>query len=91
MRIVPIAGKTNRYRVSLMPCEDGVVAIRLLEAGDSIAVRRNDIAAFTPGRGTAVNLDNVRLTKGKRLTLDVTSTGHIGGRSWQVHAKSREV
>ncbi len=82
VRILPTVGKANSYQLSLVSGADGIVRLVFEEAGDSSTVLRHDIRAVADN----VSLDRLRVTKGQRTTIEITSDGLIGGRAWRVSA-----
>lgn len=82
VRILPIKGRKNCFRLSFMPDADGVASLVLAEAGDSIVVPRNDVRVL--GQGTS--LDRVPLVKGQRTVLEITADGPILDRAWRLSA-----
>ena len=85
VRLVPVPGDQNRYRVSFMAGSGGRVRLELSEAGDSSAIARADVQAFGLG-GEPLALDDVELTEGDRTAIEITGTEPIGGRAWRVRA-----
>ena len=82
VRILSIEGRDNCYRLSFRAEVDGVVRLVLDEAGDSSAVRRDDVRAAEH----TVSLDSVHLTKGKRTEVEITADSPIGDRAWRLAA-----
>ena len=82
VRILPIVGRENCYRLSFVAEADGVVRLVLEEAGDSSTVERDDVRAATED----ISLDRVRVAKGQRTIVDITSDGPIDGRAWRLSA-----
>ena len=82
VRILPIKGRENCFRLSFMADGDGVARLVLAEAGDSSVVPRNDVRVL--GEGTS--LDRVPLAKGQRTVLEITADGPIEGRAWRLSA-----
>ena len=86
VRMLAIEGRENSYRVSFRADGSGVSRIGLEEAGDSSAIRRDDIRAVDEN----VNLDHFRLVEGERAELEITADSPIGGRSWRLTAVDAE-
>lgn len=86
VRMLAIEGRENSYRVSFRADGSGVSRIDLEEAGDSSAMRRDDIRAVDEN----VNLDHFRLVEGERAELEITADSPIGGRSWRLTAVDSE-
>ena len=82
VRILPIVGRENYYRLSFVAEADDVVRLVLEEAGDSSTVERDDIRAATED----ISLDRVRVAKGQRTIVDITSDGPVDGRAWRLSA-----
>ena len=82
VRILSIEGRENCYRLSFRAEADGVVRLVLDEAGDSSAVRRDDVRAAED----TVSLDSVRLAKGERTEVEITADSPIGDRAWRLAA-----
>ncbi len=85
VRLVPVQGDENRYRVSFLAASGGRVRLELSEAGDSGAIGRGDVQAFGMD-GEPLELDGVDLTEGERTAIEITGTDPIGGRAWRVRA-----
>ena len=82
VRILPIADRENCFRLVFVADADGVVRLTLDEAGDSSAIRRDDVCAVQSGD----SLDRVSVRKGQRTELDITADGPIDGRAWRLSA-----
>ncbi len=82
VRILPISGRVKCYRLSFLADADGVARLALEEAGDSSTVPRDDIRTVAKG----ASLDRVRVAKGKRTEVEITSDGPIDGRAWRLLA-----
>ena len=82
VRILPIAGRGNCYRLSFIADADGVARLALEEAGDSFVVPRPDVRTVADG----VSLDSVPVAKGQRIALEITADGPIDGRAWRLSA-----
>lgn len=89
VRLVPVAGQENRYRVSFVGAFGGEVRLEIVEAGDSTAIGRDDVQAFGLN-GEPLDLDRVQLTEGKRTAIEITGSRPIGGRAWRVRAVRQE-
>ena len=85
VRLVPVPGDENRYRVSFVAAYGGRVRLELSEAGDSGAIARADVRAFGID-GEPLQLDGVELAEGERTAIEITGTDPIGGRAWRVRA-----
>ena len=82
VRILPILGRKNCYRLSFMAEADGVARLVLEEAGDSSTVARDDIRAVAED----ASLDRVPIAKGQRTVVEITSDGPIEDRAWRLSA-----
>ena len=85
VRLVPMHGDENRYRVSFLAGSGGRVRLELGEAGDSAAMERRDVQAFGVD-GKPLNLDGVELREGERTAIEITGVDPIGERAWRVRA-----
>ena len=85
VRLVPVLGDENRYRVSFVAGSGGRVRLELGEAGDSTAIARADVQAFGVD-GEPRELGSVEVTEGERTVIEITGTEPIGGRAWRVRA-----
>jgi len=84
-RIIPITGRTNRYRVGLTAGEGGLATLELFEAGDSAVLRRNDIRAYSLG-GHKLSLSKMKLETRRRIEFEITADKPIGDRAWLISA-----
>ena len=84
-RGLAVPGTDDLYRFSFTPQVSATASIRFDEAGDSTAIRRDDLQAVN-AQGQPIDLTKVNLVAGERVTIDVKSTGAIGDRAWRVHA-----
>ena len=82
VRLLPVIGIENCYRLSFLPEEDGIARLSLDEAGDSSSLRRDDIRA----ESAAVSLERIPVKKGRRTTVDITGDEPIDGRAWRLSA-----
>ena len=82
VRILPIVGRKNCYQLSFMADADGIVRLAFEEAGDSSTMPRDDIRAVAED----APLDRVRVAKGQRTVVEITSDGSIEGRAWRLSA-----
>ena len=82
VRILPTVEGKNRYKLSFRSESEGTVSLTLEEAGDSTAIRRNDIRAVN-GHDS---LNRVQLVQGGRTIIEVTADAPIGGRAWRLTA-----
>ena len=82
VRILPIVDRENCYQLSFMADADGIVRLAFEEAGDSSTVPRDDIRAVAED----APLDRVRVAKGQRTVVEITSDGSIKGRAWRLSA-----
>ena len=82
VRILPIVDRENCYQLSFMAAADGIVRLAFEEAGDSSTVPRDDIRAVAED----ASLDRVRVAKGQRTVVEITSDGSIEGRAWRLSA-----
>lgn len=82
VRVLPVPGAEQRFRVGFTPEADGVARITLAEAGDVGTVRRSDLhfsmdGAALPKRGIPVR-------RGERVHLEFTGDEPIDGRAWRL-------
>ena len=82
VRIVPLLDRENCYRLSFNSDDSAVVQLHLEEAGDSSAIRRDDVKSAIDG----VTLDSLQVRGGVRTVVDITADSPIGGRSWRLTA-----
>ena len=82
VRILPIVGRENCYQLSFMAAADGIARLAFEEAGDSSTMPRDDIRTVAEG----APLDRVRVAKGQRTVVAITSDGSIEGRAWRLSA-----
>ena len=82
VRMVPVPGSENTYRLSFNSAESGVVQLHFEEAGDSSAMRRDDVRSAEED----VSLDSLQVYGNTRSSVIVTSDASIGGRSWRLTA-----
>ncbi len=82
VRILPITGRENCYRLSFMADGDGLACLTLEEAGDSSAISRKDVRAVDEN----MSLDRVHLTKHQRTVVEITVDGPIDDRAWRLSA-----
>ena len=84
VRIVPVGGGANRYRVSFRAKESGVADIVLAEAGDSTLVSRNDVKGWY--NGAPFPLTGVELGPSTRVEFEITAGSPLGERAWVISA-----
>ena len=82
VRILPIVGRKNFYQLSFMADADGIARLAFEEAGDSSTVPRGDIRAVAED----ASLDRVRVARGQRTVVEITSDSSIEGRAWRLSA-----
>jgi len=82
VRILPVNEDKNRYKLSFRSELGGTVRLALEEAGDSTAIRRDDVQAVRDDE----SLNCVQLIKGERTIVEVTAAAPIGGRAWRLSA-----
>ena len=82
VRILPTVGRENCYQLSFMADADGIARLAFEEAGDSSTLPRDDIRAVAED----ASLDRVRVAKGQRTVVEITSDGPIDGRAWRLSA-----
>ena len=80
VRILPITGRENCYRLSFMADGDGLACLTLEEAGDSSAISRKDVRAVDEN----MSLDRVHLKKDQRTVVEITADEPIDGRAWRL-------
>ena len=82
VRILSIVGRENFYQLSFMADADGIARLAFEEAGDSSTVPRGDIRAVAED----ASLDRVRVARGQRTVVEITSDSSIEGRAWRLSA-----
>ena len=82
VRILPIVGRESCYQLSFVAGSDGIARLAFEEVGDSSTVPRDDIRAVAE----EASLDRVRVAKGQRTVVEITSDGSIEGRAWRLSA-----
>ena len=82
VRILPIVGRENFYQLSFMAGADGIARLAFEEAGDSSTVPRGDIRAIAEN----ASIDRVRVAKGQRTVVEITSDSSIAGRALRLSA-----
>ena len=85
VRLVPVAGDVNRYRVSFTATERGVARVELAEAGDSALVKRSDVRAYALD-GTPLSLTKMDLEPQQKMEFEIMADEPIDGRAWLVSA-----
>ncbi len=89
LRLVPVSGDANRYRVSFRAKESGVADIVLAEAGDSTLVSRDDVQAWY--EGAPFSLTGVELETADRVEFEITAGSPLGERAWVISAMVPEM
>lgn len=79
VRLLPIAGRKNHYRLSFMAGASGAARLMLNEAGDSSIISRKDVRA---AEDKGMSLDRVPLTEGKKCVVEIVLDGPIDDRAW---------
>lgn len=82
VRLLPIEGNENCYRLSFRADSDEIVRLELEEAGDSSATKRDDVRSIADD----LPLERIQLTKEQRIEVEITSDTPIGGRAWRLSA-----
>ncbi len=82
VRVLPIDGQKNRYRLCFRADGDGDARLELHEAGDSSSVSRPDIRTVNDHE----SLERVHLQKGKRKEVIITAEMPIGDRALRLRA-----
>ena len=82
VRLLPIEGNENCYRLSFRADSNEIVRLELEEAGDSSATKRDDVRTIADD----LSLERVQLTKEQRIKVEITSDTPIGGRAWRLSA-----
>ena len=86
VRLLPIRGQDNCYRLSFRADEDGVARLEIQEAGDSSTVPRDDIRVVDDRE----SFECVHLHKGTRTEIIVTADMPIGDRALRLRAVRAE-
>ena len=86
VRVLPINGRENRYRLSFRADGDGDARLELEEAGDSSTVARDDIRTVNDHE----SLECVHLYKGRRTEIIITAEMPIGDRALRLRALTAE-
>ena len=81
VRILPVQGSDNRYRVSFRSGKTGTVRLEIEEAGDSSAIPLQDVHAVD---GTT--LERIDLVSGERTVVEVIADNPIRDRALHVVA-----
>ena len=81
VRIIPVSGSDNRYRLSFTSHRAGTARIEIDEAGDSNTSAVEDVRGV--GDGT---LESVALTAGGRISLEILADNPIRDRALRVEA-----
>ena len=82
VRVMPIDGQDNHYRLSFRADGDGVARLELEEAGDSSTVARDDIRVVNEQE----SLEGVHLQKGRRTEIIVMADMSISDRALRLRA-----
>lgn len=88
VRILPIEGRENCYRLSFRAGANGDAILKLEEAGDSSAIPRDDVRAVA--NNAPLGEASIPLTRGERTELEVTADSPIGDRAWRLSAAESE-
>ena len=81
VRILPVPGSDNRYRVSFRSGKTGTARLELEEAGDSSAIPLQDVHA-----ADGSTLERVNLVSGERTVVEVIADNPIRDRALRVVA-----
>lgn len=90
VRLLPIPGARNCYRLSFRADGRGVVRLDLHEAGDSSTIPRSDISMVTAPGAPGRPLDTVLLADRGRTEVMITADGPVGDRAWRLSAVAVE-
>ena len=82
VRVLPVLGREQRFRVGFTPDADIVARITLEEAGDVGTIRRNDLH-FLLG-GVALPKGGIPMRAGERIHFEFTGDEPIDGRAWRL-------
>ena len=85
VRILPIHGQTNCYRVHFTPEADGVARLLIQEAADIEPLPRDDIRVIS-----GHPLSKMPLEKGRQVVIEITADEPIDGRAWVLDAREIE-
>ena len=85
VRLLPIPGHTNRYRLSFRLERAGIVRLELDEAGDSSTVARRDVQLVDTD-GKRHILHETKLSVDGGVALTVTAEEPIDNRAWRLVA-----
>lgn len=81
VRVLPVPGKANHYRVSFLPGRTGAASLQLEEAGDSTTAPLEDVRAADGG-----SLQGKALVAGKRTSIEVVADNPIRERALRLTA-----
>ena len=81
VRVIPVSGEDNRYRLSFRSHRSGVARIEIDEAGDSSTNPVEDVRAADGN-----SLARVALMAGKRISLEIVADNPIRDRALRVEA-----
>ena len=82
VRVLPIEGQENHYRLSFRASEDGLARLEIQEAGDSSTVPRGDIRTINDRD----SLERVHLQKSSRTEIVITAEMPITDRALRLRA-----
>ena len=88
VRILPIEGRENCYRLSFRAGANGDAKLKLEEAGDSSAIPRGDVRVVA--NNAPLDEASIPLTRGERTELEITADSPIGDRAWRLSAGESE-
>jgi len=86
VRLLPIAGRPNLYRLSFWAEGAGAVRLELHEAGDSSTIPRRDVRTVSRKGDVEDSLGTVALAEDGRTELTITADEPIDGRAWRLSA-----
>ena len=81
VRILPVQGSDNRYRVSFRSGKTGTVRLEIEEAGDSSTIPLQDVHAVDGS-----TLERIDLVSGERTVVEVIADNPIRDRALHVVA-----
>ena len=81
VRVLPVPGTANHYKVSFLPGRTGTASIQLEEAGDSTTAPLEDVRAADGG-----SLQGKALVAGERTSIEVVADNPIRERAVRLMA-----
>ena len=86
VRLLPVDGPSNQFRLSFAPARSGTARLTLAEAGDSFSTPSSGVRATDPN----VSLERIPVVQGQRTEVIITANESLGGRAWIISATETE-